>query len=119
MNATQLDVARCSSGSFASTRSPVHVSENCRPWQQTRHITCRLRQSQIQRLLPQTACQSYGGSCGGEGGYFQPITSASLLQSQLESGWDVVGLGQAMVDFSASVSDDFLNRLSVDKGSRR
>ena len=33
--------------------------------------------------------------------------------------WDVVGLGQAMVDLSATVDDDFLVRLGVVKGSRR
>ncbi|KAA6425375.1 MAG: putative sugar kinase [Trebouxia sp. A1-2] len=33
--------------------------------------------------------------------------------------WDVVGLGQPMVDFSASVEDDLLVRLGIVKGSRR
>ena len=33
--------------------------------------------------------------------------------------WDVVGLGQPMVDFSASVQDDLLVRLGIPKGSRR
>uniref|UniRef100_A0A061RV99 PfkB-type carbohydrate kinase n=1 Tax=Tetraselmis sp. GSL018 TaxID=582737 RepID=A0A061RV99_9CHLO len=33
--------------------------------------------------------------------------------------WDVLGLGQAIVDFSATVTDDFLNTASVSKGGRR
>mmetsp|Transcript_18668 Transcript_18668/g.56425 ORF Transcript_18668/g.56425 Transcript_18668/m.56425 type:complete len:447 (-) Transcript_18668:375-1715(-) len=33
--------------------------------------------------------------------------------------WDVLGLGQAMVDTSACVSDEFLHGLDVDKGARR
>ncbi|EIE21629.1 Ribokinase-like protein, partial [Coccomyxa subellipsoidea C-169] len=33
--------------------------------------------------------------------------------------WDVVGLGQAMVDISAAVDDDFVARAGLDKGSRR
>lgn len=35
------------------------------------------------------------------------------------SRWDVLGLGQAIVDFSASVNDDFLNAVDVPKGGRR
>ncbi|XP_010671085.2 uncharacterized protein LOC104887986 [Beta vulgaris subsp. vulgaris] len=33
--------------------------------------------------------------------------------------WDVVGLGQAMVDFSGVVDDEFLERLGLEKGTRR
>lgn len=33
--------------------------------------------------------------------------------------WDVVGLGQAMVDFSGIVDDDFLERLGLEKGTRK
>ncbi|KAG0569113.1 hypothetical protein M758_6G061600 [Ceratodon purpureus] len=33
--------------------------------------------------------------------------------------WDVVGLGQAMVDISASVGDDFVERLGLVKGTRK
>ena len=33
--------------------------------------------------------------------------------------WDIVGLGQAMVDFSAAVNDSFLDGLGMEKGSRR
>jgi hypothetical protein len=36
-----------------------------------------------------------------------------------EGAYDVLGLGQAMVDFSASVTDGFLGDLAVEKGGRR
>lgn len=32
---------------------------------------------------------------------------------------DVIGLGQAMIDFSAAVDDSLLDKLQVDKGARR
>ena len=52
--------------------------------------------------------------------FARPLSSPAFLQSQLDTaGWDVVGLGQAMVDFSAAVSDEFLEGLGVEKGSRR
>ncbi len=52
--------------------------------------------------------------------FARTLSSPAFLQSQLDTaGWDVVGLGQAMVDFSAAVSDEFLEGLGVEKGSRR
>ncbi|KAK4796016.1 hypothetical protein SAY86_028342 [Trapa natans] len=33
--------------------------------------------------------------------------------------WDVVGPGQAMVDFSSMVDDEFLEKLGLDKGTRK
>ncbi|XP_013600823.1 PREDICTED: uncharacterized sugar kinase slr0537-like [Brassica oleracea var. oleracea] len=33
--------------------------------------------------------------------------------------WDVLGLGQAMVDFSGVVDDDFLKKLGLQKGTRK
>ncbi|XP_078437565.1 pfkB-like carbohydrate kinase family protein [Wolffia australiana] len=33
--------------------------------------------------------------------------------------WDVLGLGQAMVDFSGMVDDEFLRRLGIEKGTRK
>ena len=51
---------------------------------------------------------------------FGPLSSSAFLRSAYNTaGWDVVGLGQAMVDFSAAVSDEFLEELGVEKGSRR
>lgn len=41
--------------------------------------------------------------------------SASVLPER----WDVLGLGQAMVDFSGTVDDDFLERLGLEKGTRK
>ncbi|CAH1417419.1 unnamed protein product [Lactuca virosa] len=37
----------------------------------------------------------------------------------LPDRWDVLGLGQAMVDFSGMVDDEFLMRLGLDKGTRK
>lgn len=54
------------------------------------------------------------------------ISDLETAQQPLRTGeeaaapiWDVVGLGQPMVDFSASVDDDLLVRLGIVKGSRR
>ncbi|KAJ0970809.1 hypothetical protein J5N97_018768 [Dioscorea zingiberensis] len=33
--------------------------------------------------------------------------------------WDVLGLGQAMVDFSGMVDDEFLERVGIEKGTRK
>lgn len=43
------------------------------------------------------------------------------LQSSWECNpaWDVLGLGQAMVDFQAAVDDEFLERIGIEKGGRR
>ncbi|KAK9065277.1 hypothetical protein SSX86_016660 [Deinandra increscens subsp. villosa] len=37
----------------------------------------------------------------------------------LPDRWDVLGLGQAMVDFSGIVNDEFLMRLGLEKGTRK
>ncbi|KAK2977224.1 hypothetical protein RJ640_028429 [Escallonia rubra] len=37
----------------------------------------------------------------------------------LPEQWDVLGLGQAMVDFSGIVDDEFLDRLGLEKGTRK
>ncbi|KAJ8771345.1 hypothetical protein K2173_026522 [Erythroxylum novogranatense] len=39
--------------------------------------------------------------------------------SVLPERWDVLGLGQAMVDFSGMVDDKFLERLGLEKGTRK
>lgn len=46
----------------------------------------------------------------------QPVTG---VEAGSTPRWDVIGLGQPMVDFSASVEDDLLVRLGIVKGSRR
>nr|XP_016511976.1 PREDICTED: uncharacterized sugar kinase slr0537-like [Nicotiana tabacum] len=43
----------------------------------------------------------------------------SLSSSDLPQKWDVLGLGQAMVDFSGMVDDEFLERLGLEKGTRK
>ncbi|CAK9160643.1 unnamed protein product [Ilex paraguariensis] len=39
--------------------------------------------------------------------------------SSLPERWDVLGLGQAMVDFSGVVDGEFLDRLGIEKGTRK
>ncbi|KAK9272276.1 hypothetical protein L1049_002647 [Liquidambar formosana] len=39
--------------------------------------------------------------------------------SAVPERWDVLGLGQAMVDFSGIVDDEFLERLGLEKGTRK
>ncbi|KAA8533454.1 hypothetical protein F0562_031112 [Nyssa sinensis] len=39
--------------------------------------------------------------------------------SGLPERWDVLGLGQAMVDFSGMVDDEFLENLGIEKGTRK
>ncbi|XP_065853381.1 uncharacterized protein [Euphorbia lathyris] len=41
------------------------------------------------------------------------------LTSSVPERWDVLGLGQAMVDFSGMVDDEFLERLGLEKGTRK
>ncbi|KAL3521766.1 hypothetical protein ACH5RR_019915 [Cinchona calisaya] len=38
---------------------------------------------------------------------------------EADDRWDVLGLGQAMVDFSGMVDDEFLDRLGLEKGTRK
>ncbi|KAI3432195.1 PfkB domain-containing protein [Psidium guajava] len=45
--------------------------------------------------------------------------STSESPSSLPDRWDVLGLGQAMVDFSGMVDDNFLERLGLEKGTRK
>ncbi|PWA67366.1 pfkB-like carbohydrate kinase family protein [Artemisia annua] len=45
----------------------------------------------------------------------EELSSADMVPDR----WDVLGLGQAMVDFSGIVNDDFLMRLGLDKGTRK
>lgn len=44
---------------------------------------------------------------------------SSSWNSSLPDRWDVLGLGQAMVDFSGMVDDEFLERLGIEKGTRK
>nr|GMC68230.1 Carbohydrate/puine kinase, PfkB, conserved site protein [Ipomoea batatas] len=44
---------------------------------------------------------------------------SSSPTSVLAKRWDVLGLGQAMVDFSGMVDDDFLEKLGLEKGTRK
>ncbi|KAJ3681725.1 hypothetical protein LUZ60_014298 [Juncus effusus] len=41
------------------------------------------------------------------------------MQEEEAETWDVLGLGQAMVDFSGMVDDEFLHNLNIQKGTRK
>ncbi|KAI4295258.1 hypothetical protein L6164_035324 [Bauhinia variegata] len=43
----------------------------------------------------------------------------TLGSLHLPERWDVLGLGQAMVDFSGTVDDEFLKKLGLEKGTRK
>lgn len=70
-------------------------------------------------VLPRRRChvavadlRRSGGGGGGEGNH------GSQNRRHVER-WDVVGLGQAMVDFSGVVTDEFLEGLGLEKGKRK
>lgn len=42
-----------------------------------------------------------------------------IVASVMPERWDVLGLGQAMVDFSGMVDEAFLERLGIEKGTRK
>ncbi|KAJ1693505.1 hypothetical protein LUZ63_010203 [Rhynchospora breviuscula] len=42
-----------------------------------------------------------------------------MVPSVSPEKWDVLGLGQAMVDFSGMVEDEFLKKLGIEKGTRK
>lgn len=43
----------------------------------------------------------------------------SMTASTSPETWDALGLGQAMVDFSGVVNDEFLEQLAIEKGTRK
>ncbi|KAK1307459.1 hypothetical protein QJS10_CPA10g01152 [Acorus calamus] len=55
----------------------------------------------------------------GGGGDDEEEEAAEARVSVAPERWDVLGLGQAMVDFSGVVDDEFLDRLGLEKGTRK
>ncbi|WOK93146.1 hypothetical protein Cni_G01839 [Canna indica] len=49
----------------------------------------------------------------------EQIEDEEVLASVAPERWDVLGLGQAMVDFSGMVDDEFLERVGIEKGTRK
>ena len=47
------------------------------------------------------------------------VSSATSSGTVSEATWDILGIGQSMVDFSANVDDSFLEQINVEKGGRR
>ncbi|RDX70721.1 hypothetical protein CR513_50014, partial [Mucuna pruriens] len=65
---------------------------------------------------------------GSDEDYEQPVKAnfddddeeeGALGSLVLPDRWDVLGLGQAMVDFSGTVDDNFLKNLGLEKGTRK
>lgn len=77
------------------------------------------------KQIQQTMCN--GLSKGSENGAYQANGDPQRTEEQpygipdkmVPERWDVVGLGQAMVDFSGTVSDEFLEELGLVKGTRK
>ncbi|KAJ4957368.1 hypothetical protein NE237_024479 [Protea cynaroides] len=70
--------------------------------------------------------QEVGTRCDGEEEEAEDIDEGEEPEERLEirasvapERWDVLGLGQAMVDFSGVVDDLFLERLGLEKGTRK
>ncbi|KAE8719517.1 Detected protein of confused Function [Hibiscus syriacus] len=62
------------------------------------------------------------GSMGKQKGGFFGVVLLAVLEGVVAvavAKWDVLGLGQAMVDFSGMVDDEFLERLGLEKGTRK
>lgn len=73
---------------------------------------------------PTTSGSSSGAAVAGD----DPFRDASESDSEVEEEdegfgdverWDVLGLGQAMVDFSGVVDEEFLESLGLEKGTRK
>ncbi|CAM6087622.1 unnamed protein product [Calypogeia fissa] len=68
-----------------------------------------------------TAARARSASEGHHGRQEEPQEvpqSYGIAPSSMPNRWDVIGLGQAMVDFSAIVSDEFIQNLGLVKGTR-
>ncbi|KAK6926187.1 Carbohydrate kinase PfkB [Dillenia turbinata] len=96
------------------------------------HTNRRLSMRKNDRIF--RICASNGSIKGSEGG--SPLgdedddEEGAIEKEEEEMGfssssvvipdrWDVLGLGQAMVDFSGVVDDEFLKRLGLEKGTRK
>lgn len=101
----------CGPASSQLTKPPPAFATPAISWNKT-------RRSQQTR----TAQQSIDSSHCLASRVYDSDTAQQLLRTGEDAVapvWDVVGLGQPMVDFSASVDDDLLVRLGIVKGSRR
>ncbi|KAL4354386.1 hypothetical protein GQ457_06G014880 [Hibiscus cannabinus] len=77
-----------------------------------------------------SVCSSRGSSSSSKGDEFESEEEEEEEEvddeeegarsfSVLPDRWDVLGLGQAMVDFSGMVDDEFLEKLGLEKGTRK
>ncbi|KAJ7982637.1 pfkB-like carbohydrate kinase family protein [Quillaja saponaria] len=63
--------------------------------------------------------EEYEGASGEEEEEEVEETEETISCPLLPERWDVLGLGQAMVDFSGIVDDEFLKKLELEKGTRK
>ncbi|XP_043716607.1 uncharacterized sugar kinase slr0537 [Telopea speciosissima] len=104
------------------------------------HQISRVFGTLVGRVRSSSKFSSYNGCSGSDDAIAQELGSRSDGEEEegqdsdegeeLEEGlgirasagperWDVLGLGQAMVDFSGVVDDEFLERLGLEKGTRK
>eukprot|EP00250_Pteridium_aquilinum_P035200 c8862_g1_i1 orf=831-2150(-) len=72
----------------------------------------RLRKRSLRSQRMHTSRAAYSGD-------LQDGSSTEATSEALPDRWHVVGLGQAMVDFSGRVKEQFLENLQVEKGIRK
>lgn len=129
--------------SFSLFLPPSPLGRTCRS-QEIAFGFGRRRRSNLRLLAGSRSCRSpclmvlrsfagheaERGSCSeNDEGYEEEIEEDVDHEKQVEDEesvasvaaerWDVLGLGQAMVDFSGMVHDEFLERLGLEKGTRK
>jgi hypothetical protein len=84
-------------------------------------LVCLCKRDKPRRHKVCDCCDKESESCGQVNADAQEAGKQSfgIPVRVVPDCWDVVGLGQAMLDFSAIVGDEFLDRLGLVKGSRK
>lgn len=123
-------VASCSSSAGTCCRAEVsthllrHQPGGCSPLRAAANLA-RHQPLAPSRLRFQAGCSSsLATHCNASHRILSTLqrgdAPAGLFGDDVLAGqWDVIGLGQAMVDFSAEANDELLERQGVAKGSRR
>ncbi|KAL9271138.1 putative sugar kinase [Drosera capensis] len=113
----------------------VHLAGVRAPIAGFRRHALKISRREYYRNAPcRISCSGSDGSWAGDGALRGKIGNESGLDVEDEEEeigvqmgdfgkeverWDVLGLGQAMVDFSGVVSDEFLESLGLEKGTRK
>ncbi|VVB11290.1 unnamed protein product [Arabis nemorensis] len=116
------------SNAFSSSLSPLYLSlYHPKP---TKTTTWNLRIAEKRQLGLMVSRNDVGGELddmdegeigriGGQDEDDEDFIEAHANSSSSPERWDVLGLGQAMVDFSGVVDDEFLKKLGLEKGTRK